>query len=242
MSSSKGSGSSSREVASLLPPQLFRFLMISKDPKRVIDFVPDGDTMPLLYDMYDTFAENYFAGVDDDRRRVFALAHDEEHQALLKKRFLPRFSLVSFLVQMPHMDFLSEIAALKGEALTEEDIREAEERARYAKTWLTQYASESYKYTLQKDAAPEVTRSFSEKQKEALRLLLEYVKSREKLDGQGLHTELHAIKEKTGIDPKEFFTAIYQSFLGKESGPKAGWFLSVLEKSFLVVRLEKVIE
>lgn len=242
MSSSKGAGSSSREVADLMPPQLFRFLLIAKDPKRVIDFVPDGDTLPLLYDTYDTFAESYFSGVKDDRSRVFEFAHPKEERAAIQARFLPRFSLVSFLVQMPHMDFLAEIEKLKGSPLTQEDKHEAEERARYAKGWLEQYAPESYKYTLQYDAVPESVKEFSPAQKEALRLLLDYVKEQVILDGQGLHSELHAIKEKTGINPKEFFTAIYQSFLGKESGPKAGWFLSVLDRSFLIERLQEVMK
>ncbi len=242
MSSSKGTGSSSREIASLLPPQLLRFLLISKDPKRVIDFIPDGDTIPILYDTYDKYAENYFSGAKDDHSRIFHLAHPEETRALMVKRFLPRFSLVSFLVQMPHMDFLSEIKALKGTSLTAEDIYEAEERARYAKKWLEQYAPESYRYTLQYDKVPEPARQFSPEQKAALRMLLEYVQNEETLDGQNLHLELHTIKEKTGINPKDFFSAIYVSFLGKESGPKAGWFLSVLDKTFLIRRLQEVVK
>ncbi|OGI22512.1 MAG: lysine--tRNA ligase [Candidatus Moranbacteria bacterium RIFCSPHIGHO2_01_FULL_55_24] len=242
MSSSKGAGSSSREVADFLPPQLFRFLLISKDPKRVIDFIPDGDTIPLLYDLYDKYAESYFADKDDDYTRTFALAHPVEKRGAIQKRFLPRFSLVSFLVQMPHMDFLKEVEALKGSTLTEADIHEAEERATYAKAWLGQYAPESYRYELQQESVPEGALHFTPEQKEALNLLLEYVRKQESLDGQELHTALHSIKEKTGIPPKDLFSAIYLSFLGKESGPKAGWFLSVLEKSFLESRLQAVVK
>lgn len=242
MSSSKGAGSSSRDISALLPPQLFRFLLMSKEPKRVIDFVPDGDTIPILYDTYDKYAENYFSGVQDDHSRVFLLAHPEKTRAAMTKRFLPRFSLVSFLVQMPHMDFLKEIEGLKGTPLTSEDIREAEERAHYARVWLERYAPESYRYTLQYDKVPEPARQFSSEQKAALRMLLEYVQNEETLDGQNLHLELHTIKETTSINPKDFFSALYVSFLGKESGPKAGWFLSVLDKSFLIERLQEVVK
>ena len=242
MSSSKGAGSSSREIADLLPPQLFRFLLISKDPKRVIDFIPDGDTIPILYDLYDKYAKGYFSGTKDDHSRVFELAHPAEQRTNMKERFMPRFSLVSFLVQMPHMNFLSEIETLKGSPLTSEDVHEAEERAEYAKRWLGQYAPESYRYILQYDTVPELARQFSLEQKTALQMLLEYIKTQEKLDGQNLHLELHAIKEKTGINPKDLFSAIYLSFLGKESGPKAGWFLSVLDKSFLAKRLQEVVK
>ncbi len=240
MSSSKGAGSSSREVASLLPQQLFRFLMTSKDPKRVIDFVPDGDTIPVLYDTYDTYAEKYFNGTRDDHAEVFSLAHSKTTQGLLESRFLPRFSLVSFLVQMPHMDFLKEIMVLKGSELTEADTREALERAEYAKKWLEKYAPEQYRYTLQRETVPEATKNFSETQKQALKMLLEYIEGEKELDGQKLHTELHELKTKAVIEPKELFSALYVSFLGKESGPKAGWFLSVLPRDFLIERLQAV--
>ncbi len=240
MSSSKGAGSSSREVASLLPQQLFRFLMISKDPKRVIDFVPDGDTIPVLYDSYDSYAEKYFAGTRDDHGEIFELAHSAETEALLQPRFLPRFSLVSFLVQMPHMDFLKEIAALKESELTEADKREALERADYAKRWLEKYAPEQYRYVLQKGTVPEATKNFSETQKRALKILLEFIEGEKDLDGQKLHTELHELKTKADIAPKELFSALYLSFLGKESGPKAGWFLSVLPRELLIERLQAV--
>lgn len=240
MSSSKGAGSSSREIADLLPNQLFRFLLISKDPKKVIDFIPDGDTIPILYDLYDKYAESYFGEKDDDYTRAFALAHGPESRKSIVTRFFPRFSLVSFLVQMPHMDFLKEIEGLKESPLTETDIQEAEERARYAKAWLAQYAPENYRYELQLDKVPDAALHFSPEQKAALKLLVDYVQKQEALDGQGLHTELHAIKESTGINPKELFSALYLSFLGKESGPKAGWFLSVLDKAFLESRLGEV--
>ena len=131
---------------------------------------------------------------------------------------------------------------MKGSTLTEADIHEAEERATYAKAWLGQYAPESYRYELQQESVPEGALHFTPEQKEALNLLLEYVRKQESLDGQELHTALHSIKEKTGIPPKDLFSAIYLSFLGKESGPKAGWFLSVLEKSFLESRLQAVVK
>ena len=57
------------------------------------------------------------------------------------------------------------------------------------------------------------------------------------MTGETLHALIHDVKEESGLSPKEFFTAIYVVFLGKESGPKVGWFLSTLEKDFVVGRL-----
>ena len=43
------------------------------------------------------------------------------------------------------------------------------------------------------------------------------------------------------ISPKDFFTPFYTSLLGKASGPKLGWFLSTLEKDFVIRRLRELI-
>jgi len=61
-----------------------------------------------------------------------------------------------------------------------------------------------------------------------MKRILEYVQSQKVLDGQELHTKLHEIRKEMSIEPKLFFESLYISFLDKESGPKAGWFFSVL--------------
>jgi len=239
MSSSKGAGSSSKEIADLLPPELLRLLLLGKDPKKVIDFIPDGDTIPILYDLYDKMASEYFSKTEGDYQRIFSIIHASEK---ITERFLPRFSQIAFLVQMPHMDIEEEVEKIKGEKLSEEDKKEIYYRARYAKNWLDKYAPEDYKYELKEMEIPDAAKSLTQKQKDVLKILLVYVKSQEKLDGQELHTKIHYIKKESNINPKELFSAIYLIFLGKDSGPKAGWFLSVLDREFLEKRLEDVIK
>lgn len=240
MSSSKGEGSSSREIADTLPPELLRLLLLGKDPKRVIDFIPDGDTVPVLYDIYDKMAEAYFAEEDGDYPRIFKLMHKNREEKA-KKRFLPRFSQMGFIVQMPHMDNFEAVEKLKEAPLSEEDRKEIEYRAEYAKKWLEKFAPEDYRYELQEGKIPEAAKTFSARQKEGLEKILEYIKTQKQLDGQGLHTKVHDIKKEMKIEPKELFSAIYLSFLGKDRGPKVGWFLSVLDRNFLEKRLEDVI-
>ena len=241
MSSSKGAGSSSREIADLLPPELLRLLLLGKNYKQVIEFIPDGDTIPVLYDTYDKMAEAYFQKEENDYSRIFKLLHINREEKL-KDRFLPRFSQIAFVVQMPHFDNYEAVEKMKEVPLTAEDKEEVDYRETYAKGWLKQYAPEDYRYELQDKKIPAGAKNLSQKQRKALGIILEYIKSQKELDGQLLHTKLHDIKKETGIDPKELFSAIYLSFLGKDHGPKAGWFLSVLDKKFLEKRLGEVIK
>ena len=237
MSTSKGAGASAEDIASLVPPKIFRLALIGRDINRAVNFDPEGDTIPVLYDEYDKLAEKYRTGVEDDTARLFALIHKEGE---IMSRFYPRFSQVAFLVQMPHMNLEDEISRMKGAPLTEEDKREIEERALYAKEWLKRHAPERYVYRLATEETPVQTKDFSPQQKHALRRVLEAIQKLKTLDGQELHTTLHAIRKELNIEAPEFFGALYLSFLGKENGPKIGWFLSVLDKSFLEKRLEEV--
>jgi lysyl-tRNA synthetase class 1 len=151
-------------------------------------------------------------------------------------RFLPRFSQVAFLVQMPHMDIYDEVAKMKEEDLTDVDVAELDERVVYAKRWLKEYADEKFIFTLQK-AIPELSSTLTETQQSALKLLSDKIELLDTIDGQILHELIHEVKTESGLTPKEFFGAIYTVFLGKDSGPKVGWFLSTLAKDFLIKRL-----
>lgn len=240
MSSSKGKGSSAKEIAELIPPHIFRLALLGKDHRQAVNFEPDGETIPTLYDQYDKLAAGYFRGEKDDYARLFELIHAPHERKALKERYLPRFSTVSFIVQMPHLKLEEEIERMKGSELTPEDRKELEERATYAKKWLAEHAPEKYVYELQKEAVPEAAKAFSAAQKAALGAVLEYLTKNEGAPGEDIHAKLHEIKATASIPPSEFFKAIYLAFLGKESGPKAGWFLSVLDREYLLTRLREV--
>lgn len=244
MSSSKGAGSSSREIADLLPPEIVRLLLLQKEPQRVIDFIPDGDTVPILFDSYDKFAHDFIATPESDYARMFVLMHPQAMRAGLGEFHMPRFSQVAFLSQMRHLDIYKEAEHLIGQTLTDNDKKELDKRIKYANLWIQTYAPEDYKFEI-KEELPEMAKNLSDMQKKALGEVLVYIEKTEPntdgtFDGQALHSELHAIKERTGIEPREFFEAIYMCILGKKSGPKAGWFLSVMDKNFLVKRLKEV--
>lgn len=243
MSSSKGMGLSAKELFDLLPAEIFRLFLIRSDIKKAIDFVPDGDTVPILFDTYDKFASGYFGNneaVIPDEKRIFFLSHTPQARKTLTERFLPRFSQIAFLVQMPHMDIQKEIENMKGAPLTQNDVEEMQKRVHYAKYWLSTYAPEDYKFEIQVEV-PEKAKLFGDDQKKALREVLSYIKENTILDGLALHTEIHEIRKRSGLDAKVFFQTIYLSVLGKESGPKVGWFLSVLDREFLIKRFKEVV-
>lgn len=232
MSSSKGKGSSAKDMADLFPPQVLRLVLLGKDLNQQIDVDPAGDSVPRLYDWYDDLAQMVRDGVADDFTRLYALCQLPADRAELSAPWQLRFSQVAFIVQMPHLDLVAEAEAAKGSTLTDEERTKLHERADYARFWLTTYAPERYQYALQ-ESMPEV--ELTGVQRDALRALASYFV--EPRTGEEVQARLFELKEEVPIEPKELFAALYRIFLNRDSGPKAGWFLSVLPREFVVKRL-----
>ncbi|MDE2071648.1 MAG: lysine--tRNA ligase [Patescibacteria group bacterium] len=224
MSSSKGRGSSAKEIAELVPVKIFRLALLGKDINQQINFDPEGDTIPVLYDQYDKLAQNFWAGTQDDYARLFEVIHPamlgwigRSKRALPRAQELPRFSQVAFMVQMPHMDIYKEFPRANRAELAE--------RAAYAKRWLNEYAPEKFVFKLQ-ESMPAV--ELSTQQKAALADLRTFFEQHPSATAEDIHTKLHQSKE---------FKAVYLAFLGKDHGPKAGWFLASLPRDFVLARL-----
>jgi len=238
MSSSKGRGSSAKDMGDLFPPELLRLVLIGKDIREQIDVDPQGESVPRLYDWYDELAEEVRSGAADDRTRLYALCALPDERAALQAPWEMRFREVAFIVQMAHLSLAEEAARVKGSELTPDEKEVLLERAEYAKFWLESYAPEEFKYTLQ-DTMPNV--ELSEVQKKALGVLASYLEAGVRT-GEDLHAQLHEMKTSVPIQPKELFQAIYRIFLDRDSGPKAGWFLAGLPHDFVLRRLKEALQ
>ena len=133
------------------------------------------------------------------------------------------------------MLFRSEAERLKGSPLTEEEQAKLEERAAYARFWLSTYAPDEFRYALQSDM-PSV--DLSDTQKKALAALASFLDEAPRT-GDDIHQRLHELKTEIPIAPKELFVALYRIFFNRDSGPKAGWFLAGLDRGFTIRRLQE---
>ena len=59
MSSSKGIGTSAREMADLLPPEILRFLMIRTPPRKAVNISSDFDYLVKLYNEHDRLVQTW---------------------------------------------------------------------------------------------------------------------------------------------------------------------------------------
>ncbi len=235
MSTSRAVGATAAEILEVLRPELARFLIVRPLPRRQLEFDPRGETIPALYDEYDRAAAAYFHEVETpDLARTLHYARVSGDPAHC---YRPRFSKVAYLLQMPTVDLSRTVAREKGAPLTEADREELEGRVADARRWLSAYAPEHYKFEVHA-SLPATVSSLTRAQRQYLSRVAESLASRA-WTGEALHEHLHALKTQLSLTPREAFGAIYQAFLGKDSGPQAGWFLTALDATFVLQRLRE---
>jgi lysyl-tRNA synthetase class 1 len=238
MSSSKGLGIPARECLEFLPPELIRFLMVKYEPKVVIEFNPEGNTIPRLFDEYDRYSQAYFEGKLDERgKRIFTLSQITEREP--KQRFLPRFSIISTLIQVPSVDIKEKVKEMKSSPLTEEDIAELEKRIHYAQRWLAKFAPEEVKFEFSSTVTQESKEMLSLEQKNFLKEFRKFL-THSSLSGEEIHQEIYRLSQTLGIAPRRAFESIYIVLLGKNHGPRIGNLLVALDKESVLEKLESI--
>lgn len=242
MSASKGLGASAKEISDLLPPTLLKLLMIRKAPNQPLDFDPEGNTIPNLFDEYDRLSDHYFKR-NSEPYEAFARTFELTQIDLSKPPediWQARFSVLSFIVQMPHLSVEKEAEKIKGSALTKAESEALSVRAKYMKQWLESSAPDTCQYVILNDLPKDF--SINDDQKNALEKLVKTFSDEEiAWIGESIHETIHKVKEETGIQPKEIFQSLYQMFLGRTSGPQIGWFLSTFSREDVIKRIESAI-
>ncbi len=228
--SSKGLGQTANEAASILPPAVMRFFVYRTVPNRQIEFNPEGDTIPRIYDDFDRALAGYRADPEADLSRALVYAYQGETDL---PSYVMRFAKVSFLIQMPHMDINQLAQEEKGAPLTASESRELGLRIEYARRWLDTYATEEARFTLQPEL-PSV--ELSQEQRVYLSQLGQQLQESE-WEGESVHSIVHDLKNTMQLAPKVAFGALYRVFLNKDHGPQAGWFLASLDRHFVLDRL-----
>ncbi|NET02766.1 MAG: lysine--tRNA ligase [Sphaerospermopsis sp. SIO1G1] len=240
MSSSKGVGSSAREIANLLPPELLRFLMLRTQPKTVINFSPNYDTITRLFRDYDTLINKYQDNNSELNEELMSLFYAQLGDEI--KPFQPfDYSTLISLLQIPRLNIQDEVVQRTANSLTEYDQFIVNQRINSAQKWLQDYADEEEKLVLYLEQVPEKANTLTPEQINYVQKLAENLENAANWEAEELQTVIFSTTKELQIPPANAFKALYLSFLNKERGPKAGGLFSYLEKSFVISRLQAVV-
>lgn len=233
MSASAGTGLTPADVLDVMPPEILRYFVLKSRPERTLSFDP-GIGIYNLIEEYSQIEQAVEAGEDHEFRRAFEVARGDTKEQIISR--VPFTHVVStFQAAQGDIKLGLEILARGGyEQVVKEDEAIIKREWKFVKNWLEKYAPEEVKFEVQK-ALPKV--ELDGAQKQFLVGLADGLEKEPDLNGQGIHDLVYACREKADLRPQQAFQAIYRVLLGKDSGPRAGWFLESLDREFVLNRL-----
>jgi lysyl-tRNA synthetase class 1 len=129
------------------------------------------------------------------------------------------------------------VAEEKGAPLDEAERAILTERIAVARRWLADYALDEARFAVRRDELPPEALALSEEQRLFLGALALHAERNEPHDGDAWQTLIFDVALEGGLPAGRAFAAIYLAFLGRTSGPRAGWLLASLDREFVLERL-----
>ncbi len=226
MSSSKGIGISAKEASKILPPEVFRFLLVRTHIETHLDFDPYGDTIPNLFDDYDRCLNAYFSKIEKNipqgkqgevMEDFVRIAELSAVRPLPKKRvILPRFRTVANLLKN-NTDVKLFFEEQKKGKLTSEEKEILDERMKFAQLYLENYAEEK----INSVTGQKTQFVFTDNQKLFLKTLQTKLDSLSNPSREELQNCIFSVLKDKNFKPKEVFQGFYQVLTGKDFGPNA---------------------
>ncbi len=233
MSKSAGDTITAAELLKVLPGEIVWYFILRYAPDKLLFF----DTGTTLIRLVDEFSE-LIAKQDksEQEKQLLALCTYGLNQQTISS--VPFSHLVT-----------SYQAALKNPEKTLEVIRRTEHKEtvdaqetvikaelQFIDEWLKRWAPDDVKFKLQDSLEAD---NLTPQQKEFLADLASKIEQAPAdADGEWFHKAIYEFKDEGELSPKELFQTLYQVLIGKDAGPRAGWFLASLDRDWLVKRLK----
>lgn len=235
MSASLGNLVSLDQFLSIVPPEVARYFALRSRNDRHLVFDPSLGLMQLT-DEFARLEEDVVKGEADLTKQAIHRYSQISNRRVMVK--VP-FSHLVTVYQATQGDFeeIKRLLMHTGHIAAVESEKDLKAQIEKVANWLKLYAPEDLKFEVQK-IAPQV--ELSAQQKKMLQTISSAVEEGQKdID---LHNSIYEAGKAEGLLPRDTFKTIYRIFLNKESGPKAGFFLTLLEKDFVIERLRNYIK
>lgn len=225
MSSSKGNVISIGDMISIMPPEVLKYWIFKANPKKALGLDPGLPLLSLIDEFDDPEAKN-----TNPRAKELAMLSSGEALGVPFKHLISLCQIYNDSID----DIMAALARSGYETLNPEVLSS---RITYALKWLQDYAPDDIKFEIQK-TLPETVGQLSDVQKEALRFM--GANFPESQSAQEIHELIYKTRDQFHLEPKDVFEAVYLSILARSRGPRAGFFLSSLNRDFVVQRFLSV--
>ncbi len=233
MSKSKGDVITAAQLLELMPVEILWFFLLRSAPDKMLYF----DEQESLMKLFDDFAEllNKPDKTEAEEQLLALCLHGVETPTASNIPFT--HLIASYQASLKDAEKTIEVISRTEHKETAERDREILVRElKFIDAWLQKSAPEEVKFELLDTVDAD---KFNDAQKNYLNQLADKISAApEDADGVWFHQAIYDFKGATELEPKELFSTLYQALIGKDSGPRAGWFLSLLPKNWLVDRLK----
>jgi len=239
MSSSKGIAITIDTMLEAIPAEVLRYLILRDRPNQAIDFDPSRKLIQII-DEYEALERRILHGdadVSDAARRNYSLARIDPEQP--REAVEIPFRLLTTLVQVAANDEETLKSVLQRTGYGD-DLRrwpQVKQLADFAWNWTGKFAPEEDRMQLS-EQVPDTVRQLSETQIQFLEQLADYLMGDRPADE--IHQQVYQLAERLQLGAPEAFRAIYAALIGKERGPRAGFFLASLNRDFVLERFRQV--
>ena len=266
MKTSKGIVFTPNKYIDLADPEIYRMLILRTNPMKHISL--RMEEIPQYYDYYEKM-ENSFYGIEKPESKEesdflnYLYPLIKVSDVPIHKPIRIPLKLLIFLSQMQNimsLDKLYEKAISYMKTLNNGIVISIEEfRALLKRTenWIKEINlyiaslkdSKAIRnirnkidfFTIPKTIDDKIIKSLSDDQINGLKKFRDYLVDNDSLDADSIQNKIFTIaKEELEIPPKKMFEAFYLVLLGKKSGPRLGPFILMLDKQWLIDRLNQL--
>jgi lysyl-tRNA synthetase, class I len=234
MSASKGTGLDAVEASKLMPAEVIRYFVLRPAPSKRLYFDPENGIVQLM-DEFAAFAAKIDKTEDEDQLWYICTRGSDSERNVSRVPF--SLLVTSYQASLRNID--TTLAVLSRTEYAKVAAEEAEIIRReliFIDEWLNKRAPEEVKFALADTVDAGL---FTTEQRQYMRILADKVSNAPTdADGAWFHNSIYGLKESCDLPPKEMFSTLYTALIGKTSGPRAGWFLSVLPRDWLISRLK----
>ncbi len=232
MSASKGTGIAAVDCTKVMPAEVMRFFILRVPPSKRLYFNPAVDVINLVDEFAELVAKT--DKTESEQQLLFLSTRGIEDVTVSRIPFSHLVASYQAALKDPDTTMTIIRRTEHGTTVTEDEAIIRKELT-FIDEWLKRWAPDDVKFELSQ--SPQ-TDGISEAQKDFLKDLAQKIESAPTdADGEWFHKAVYEFKDSTELQPKELFTTLYKVLIGKDSGPRAGWFLSILPRDWLVARL-----
>ncbi len=230
MSASRGTGVGAKEAVEILPPEVVRFFMLRYPPSKRLYL--DTQNIHRLIDEYEEFVAK--SGKSEEEHSLLQICQTNLGPTVSSVPF--SHLVASYQASLKNPDTTIELLKRNTQQPVDEQAEVIKQQLKFVDKWLQKWAPEEVKFEIKNELNPN---DFRAPEKEYFAELAEKTsKAPPKADGEWFHKAIYDIKEAKNLSSEEVFKPLYRLLIGKDSGPRAGWFLSILPRDWLIKRLK----